>query len=404
MATTADPLPASITAPPTAQFTPAPGCLDAGNNWLVTTSCFVDLGHSLATPDWLTCSVTHFGAPGWNDPSCYLSTTAYDVAPSTVDGQATTSFYSGCPAGYTPALATAYPGWNEWEFDGLAFDATAYSFGCCPSLYPFTYNTETFDPHRTTTTEHNGGIYTVNLYPLPACVATPVPQLSGSEIPVRTWSNTMAWDKKLKRQDSQPTSTLSWDFEHGTLFAQAQRYGYTVFQGTHTCWEHCSTWFTYYYPGGSGGSAWPSSSSFSFSIPEGDGESPTETTDTAVATTVDQEPSITVPTPVPAPTSPPLPSSSSAAESEDTTAASASGDLETSSSSTLPDGSGSGSGSGSQLAPSTTAATSNSSSEATTASTPAPSIVSVSGAAAVLARSLSVFAGILLSAAIAITA
>lgn len=108
-------LPASITSPPTLQFVPPPECNDPNNNWLVTTSCYLELPHSIAYPDWLVCSVTNFGAPSWYDPSCRIpqptEAPSYLDAPKvTVDG--IVSYYAGCPVGYSTARTTAYAGYN----------------------------------------------------------------------------------------------------------------------------------------------------------------------------------------------------------------------------------------------------------------------------------------------------
>ncbi|KAI1076104.1 hypothetical protein F5B20DRAFT_584666 [Whalleya microplaca] len=377
--------PIITTAPPTAQFTPPPECLDPGNNWLVTTSCYANLIHSIATPDWLTCSVTHFGAPAWHDASCLvpLPTAAYEV-PDTVGEDGETSYYAGCPVGYTAVASTRGPGWDTWEFEGR-FDASEFWTGCCPSLYPFTYNTASIDPYRTLTTTHDGGLYTLNLYPLPACVATSLSQLSGSSIPARTWSNPMAWDRK--RQDS--TTSVSWDFERGTLFAHAQAYSYTVFRGTHTCWAHCSDWFTYYYPDGVGETAWPESTS---TDGVGDGDGGTTSVETTTATEGESGTTGETPTETHSSegTSPELPSSSGT-EPGDTTADSSS------------DGSASATGSGGKPVPSMTpvpSATNSSSSDAPAA--PTSSSVSTAGTDALQVRSICMLAVIVLSVAIAV--
>ncbi|KAH9884442.1 hypothetical protein F4778DRAFT_559499 [Xylariomycetidae sp. FL2044] len=226
-----------ITSPPTAQFTPAPGCLDPGNIWEVTTSCYLDVRTSIQFPDWLTCTVANFGAPEWNDPSC-----AVPYPPqTTVDGEV--RYYADCPAGYTVARSSSYPGWYSWEHEG-EFDITAYDFGCCPTQYNFEIGTETIDPKQHTSTEHDGRVYSLFIFPFPGCSATSVSELSGSAIAMETTSNTMAWDKR------EAAVTKTWDYEDGTLYAHREYFTYTVYQGTHTCYESCSTWFSYYYPDG----------------------------------------------------------------------------------------------------------------------------------------------------------
>lgn len=108
-------LPASITSPPTIQFVPPPECNDPANNWVVTTSCYVELPHTIAYPDWLTCTLSQFGNPTWYDPSCNIpqatESPSYQDAPKvTIDG--VVSYYSGCPAGYSTARTASYPGWS----------------------------------------------------------------------------------------------------------------------------------------------------------------------------------------------------------------------------------------------------------------------------------------------------
>lgn len=97
------------------------------------------------------------------------------------------------------------------------------------------------DPRQQTSTLHDGINYSLFIYPLPACAATSIAQLAGKELPYQTWLNTMAWDKRRQVQ------TLSWDYEHGTMFANQRYFSYTVFQHTHTCYEYCDQWFTYWY-------------------------------------------------------------------------------------------------------------------------------------------------------------
>lgn len=107
------------------------------------------------------------------------------------------------------------------------------------SQYNFEPRPDGSDPRQMTTTVHDGIAYDLFIYPLPGCAATSISQLSGKEIPVQTWSNDMGWDKR-------DVQTLAWDYEHGTMFANEQAFSYTVFQGTHTCYEDCDTWFTYW--------------------------------------------------------------------------------------------------------------------------------------------------------------
>ncbi len=104
-------LPASVTSPPTVQFTPPPECNDPANNWIVTTSCYLDLTHTIEYPDWLTCTLYDFGAPSWHDPSCHIPvpTESPYVPKVTING--TVNYFSGCPVGYSTARSTTYPGY-----------------------------------------------------------------------------------------------------------------------------------------------------------------------------------------------------------------------------------------------------------------------------------------------------
>ncbi|KAK6198309.1 hypothetical protein LQW54_010393 [Pestalotiopsis sp. IQ-011] len=190
--------PSTITPTPSARSHPAPGCLDPGNFWIVTTSCFVE---SPTLPWWetparLACSVTH-------------------VATTTGSDSGEPVYYDGCPEGYS-ALATQ-------SAPGVLSHGTAYE---------------------------------INILPMPGCYATSVEVQSGKQVPMQTWSNTMGWDKRDDGGAGQLPTTVSWDYEHGTVYAMAEGHGHTVFQGTHTCYESCSTWLSYYYPDGTGG-PWP---------------------------------------------------------------------------------------------------------------------------------------------------
>ncbi|KAI0530168.1 hypothetical protein GGR58DRAFT_525226 [Xylaria digitata] len=235
-------LPASITAPPTIQFTPLPECYDPANNWIVTTSCYFDLGRSISYPDWFTCSLSHFGAPAWYDLSCNVpQSTDYREAPKvTQDG--VVSYYAGCPVGFSAIVTSSYPGWNTYSYEDH-YDATAYVVACCPTTDNAILNwiPQQLTRQRTSTS-HDDVNYSVFIYPLPWCAATSISELSGKEIAVKTWSNPMAWDKRQLQ-------TIPWDYEHGTMFAHSAGYTYTVFQSTHT-----------YGIGGTPGPAWPTTS------------------------------------------------------------------------------------------------------------------------------------------------
>lgn len=99
-------------------------------------------------------------------------------------------------------------------------------------------------------TVHNGQEYDVFYLPQGGCAATSVAALSGKQVPVYTAKNDQPWDKK--RQEPGLGSTVAWDYETATMFAYMQRYAYTVFLGTHTCYNYydCLTLEDYYYPNG----------------------------------------------------------------------------------------------------------------------------------------------------------
>lgn len=122
--------PATITPAPTAQYTPAPGCLDPENLWIVTTSCYITSPTYIgpdSTPGWLTCSVTNFGAPDWRDPSCYLP------YPQKTTSGAESWFYDGCPSGYTAVATSTGPGYDTFQYSIGYYDAIYYSTACCPT-------------------------------------------------------------------------------------------------------------------------------------------------------------------------------------------------------------------------------------------------------------------------------
>ncbi|KAI4859375.1 hypothetical protein F4820DRAFT_168240 [Hypoxylon rubiginosum] len=225
-------LPASITSPPTLQFIPGSGCIDPEDHWVVVTSCFaiaINADTSLYTsPDWLTCQLTQFGPPENAPRSCYEPYTAHTV----VDEE--TSFYSGCPSGYSGASTMSYS-----RSDGLESDFNVF---CCPTQYNFNVDGYFTDGYREFTTESDGISYQVG-YPLPGCATSYVSELSGSDIAVQTDYNTYGWEKRQ-------VENVPWDYLYGTMYAEIQAYSYTVFHSTHTCYEDCYPWHSYYFSGG----------------------------------------------------------------------------------------------------------------------------------------------------------
>ncbi|KAI1358314.1 hypothetical protein F5Y08DRAFT_322100 [Xylaria arbuscula] len=227
-------LPAIITEPPTAQFTPGPGCVDPEDHWAVVTSCFAialeDNYETYSSPDWLTCQVTEFGPPP-GMPSC---TIPYEAG--TVVDEVTT-YYSGCPSAYTAASTYAYS-YKEGGEEGAERIEVAY---CCPTQYDFSvYEGNGVE----STTERDGVTWSV-IYPLPGCAASYVKELSGKDLAVQTAFNTYAWEKRQ-------LANVPWDYSHDTLFAELVYQSYTVFHSTHTCYEfeNCFSWHSYYFSGG----------------------------------------------------------------------------------------------------------------------------------------------------------
>ncbi|KAI0443553.1 hypothetical protein F4803DRAFT_307230 [Xylaria telfairii] len=225
-------LPASITSPPTVQFTPGPGCIDPEDHWVVVTSCFAIAINADPTqypsPDWLTCQLTQFGPTGYGPASCYIPYSAQTV----VDAE--TRFYRGCPSGYTGA----YTGSNS-RSDGLEIDFNVF---CCPTQYNFNVNDYFTGRGGEFITERDGISYQVD-YPLPGCATSYISELAGSEIAVQTLYNTGSWEKRQ-------IENVPWDYLHGTMYAEVQSYSYTVFHSTHTCYQDCNGWYEYYFSGG----------------------------------------------------------------------------------------------------------------------------------------------------------
>jgi hypothetical protein len=118
-------LPAIITDPPTAQFTPGPGCIDPDNNWVIITSCYaypLDLAYTaLPSPDWLTCQLTQFG-PAWVVDS---ASPCYQPTSTVVDNRPT--YYAGCPSGYDAVSS------GQYTLASGAGSAVAYNTLCCPT-------------------------------------------------------------------------------------------------------------------------------------------------------------------------------------------------------------------------------------------------------------------------------
>jgi hypothetical protein len=142
--TFASPVP---TAPPTTHFAPPESCLDPGNLWVVTTSCYLTSPSGLlqdaSTPEWLQCSMMHFGAPAWDDPTCrYYSSGARTTATTTVTENGVDAvgqevlYYDGCPAGYAGVASGSGPAYNTLRYNVGWFDISYHTTFCCPTLVP----------------------------------------------------------------------------------------------------------------------------------------------------------------------------------------------------------------------------------------------------------------------------
>ncbi|CAJ2511318.1 Uu.00g069430.m01.CDS01 [Anthostomella pinea] len=174
--------PAIVTSPPTAQFTPGPGCIGTEDHWVVVSSCFAgavgDVSGLYPSPDWLTCQLTQFGPPVFGPvTSCYMPYSAE----ATVD-------YTECPSGYSGATTKHYT-----YSDGLWTD---YDIQCCPTQYYFNVRDLYTGGLKSFTTERDGLTWTGG-YPVPGCAESYITELSGSEIPVvQTAYNTNGWEKR----------------------------------------------------------------------------------------------------------------------------------------------------------------------------------------------------------------
>lgn len=229
---------------PTTQFSPAPSCLGDSNLWLVSTSCHVLAGQEIAKPSWLECAITELGEPDVYNKECYRRGSA------TAGDDGTTSFYVGCPAGYTTASESTYRPFDERQYgdtsrEAKSYDVVASVVMCCPDGdYSFQYSDV-----LTTTTTYDYRQQLVDMYPMPLCVATSVQTLSGRDVELTLTEDDRAWDKKKRQEETAgpAVTTRPWDYEGGLLFAQVAQAEVTVFHGTYSCLEACDDYFTYSY-------------------------------------------------------------------------------------------------------------------------------------------------------------
>ena len=238
------PAPTSTYVPPPSpavtQFTPAPSCLSDSNFWLVSTSCYLVVNRGFTSPPWLQCTNTMAGDPNVQQASCYAGSSEL------VSG--TKYFYSACPAGYTVAYSRFDKPFDLPSFASSktqTFEVEATRYGCCPSAFEDIKFALTDIP-QTSTTVHDGFTYSLNLYPQPQCVASRISQLKDKTVTMGLFSDARIWDRKRQGATHGTTETV-WDVAQDTLFAHAQGVGWTVFHGTHTCFEKCNEYFTYSY-------------------------------------------------------------------------------------------------------------------------------------------------------------
>lgn len=195
-------------------------------------------------PTWLECAITELGEPDVYNQECYRRGSA------TSDDDGTTSFYVGCPAGYTTASESTYRPFDEKQYgssseEAKTYDVVASVVMCCPDGdYSFQYSDV-----LTTTTIYDDRKRLVDMYPMPMCVATSVQPLSGRDVELTLTEDDRAWDKKKRQEETAgPTvTTRPWDYDSGLLFAQAAQAEVTVFHGTYSCLEACNDYFTYSY-------------------------------------------------------------------------------------------------------------------------------------------------------------
>lgn len=230
--------------PPSAavtQFTPSPSCLSESNLWLVSASCYLD--NEPHSPPWLQCTHTVAGDPDVSHAACYPG-----VFSSSTVVSGTPFYYSACPAGYTVAHSHFYKPFDLPSFASSktqTFEVEASAYTCCPSAFgdiDFTYTML----RQTSTTVHAGVTHTVNVYPLPWCVASRVSQLGGETVTMSLYSDARVWDRRRQGQRYGTTEAV-WNVAGDTLFAHGPQVSWTVFHGTHTCFESCNDYFQYSY-------------------------------------------------------------------------------------------------------------------------------------------------------------
>jgi hypothetical protein len=221
---------------PVTQFTPAPSCLAETNMWLISDRCYLTVDPTV--PPWLQCTHTVAGDPNLAQTSCY-------PGPSTVVS-GTPTYYAGCPAGYTTASSTTYQPYvrlNIGDFPGVVVT----SIDCCPSAFSAIAFTH-MSPEWRYATIHDGTTHTVVLATdAPRCAASGIPRLNNA--PTQTLKLYSNGDSSRPGKTYDGASKDVWDTAHGIVYAQPHTAAWTVFHGTHTCFEAtgCAEYFTYSY-------------------------------------------------------------------------------------------------------------------------------------------------------------
>ncbi len=218
---------------PVTQFTPASSCLSESNLWLVSDRC--SLTSFPYEPLWLQCTHTVAGDPDFTKAACY-------PGPSTVI-RGTPTYHTGCPVGYTTANSTVVKPFTD---NTRTYDVEATRVTCCPSAFGDITFTHT-SPGWISSTVRDKTTYWVSSATIPPfCAASRVSQLKDKTLTMGLYGN--GYESRPGRTYD-GASTAVWDTAQNTLYAQAQTVAWTVFHGTHTCfeWKDCTDYFTYSY-------------------------------------------------------------------------------------------------------------------------------------------------------------
>ncbi|KAM7187776.1 hypothetical protein V8F20_010833 [Naviculisporaceae sp. PSN 640] len=266
------------TTPPLTQFTPAPTCYPttAGQQmWHVTGLCYPYPHPPGGDPkDWEVprpvCTYTRAGNPQENKPECGNRW----GGPGNVEG-----IIGSCPVGFTSAGVDPMYGFKPFDRTSWGptpttevFDATASAIICCPSVSGLQFKARTTgNVYIPSTTFHNGVLFTMDV-PVPHCYAHPATALDGKTVTMGVYHDSRVFDRKVKRDEEKlavkrqesidfadwpwetpgwggwgdmgKTTTAVFNAQRDTIWADEVRYHYTVFHGTHTCYENCHDYFT----------------------------------------------------------------------------------------------------------------------------------------------------------------